>query len=291
MSGLVANPARTRRGRGITILRKLPPARAGILIAYINLEVASWPITVIRCRKLMSAENPIVLLVEDCPVTAMLIERSVMNELPACRLLWARTVDEASQRAASLPVELFIVDIGLPDGSGLDFLWNMSVNHPVARAIVMTATPRAEHQMNSAALGVLHFLEKPLTMPSLLAKVRAALSSQTLSEAREEFRAMLKNVTPGDILQLKCLTAATTVVEFCSQAQVGWVRFEAGEIVDAEVGELRGEDALFQIVNWQRGNVAERPATEALKRTIHRSCESILMEAAQRRDEECHSFA
>lgn len=233
----------------------------------------------------MSDDHPIVLLVEDCPVTALLIERSVMNDMPACRVLWARTVEEASVRAAALPVELFIVDIGLPDGSGLDFLWNMSINNPLARAIVMTATPRPEHQMSSAALGVLHFLEKPVKIPALLAMVRAALASQNLTEVQEEFRATLKNVTPGDILQLKCLSSATTVVEFHSQAQVGWVRIETGEIVDAGVGGLQGLDALFQIVSWKRGNVSERPASGKLQRTIHGSCESLLIAAAQRRDE------
>lgn len=241
--------------------------------------------------KVMSVENPIVLLLEDCPVTALLIERSVMHDLPSCRILWARTVTEATQRAESLPVELFIVDIGLPDGSGLDFLWNISINHQRARAIVMTATPRPEHQMNSAALGVLHFLEKPIRIPSLLAMVRAALHAEHAADVREEFRAMLKNVTPADILQLKCLSSATTVVEFRSQAQAGWVRLDDGEIVDAEAGSLQGVDALFEIVTWKRGNVSERPARGLLKRTIHGSCQSLLMEAAQRVDEECHPVA
>lgn len=235
----------------------------------------------------MSEENPILLLVEDCPVTAMLIERSIMHDLPSCRVLWARTVEEASMRAGALPVALFIVDIGLPDGSGLDFLWNMSIEHPLARAIVMTATPLVEHQMSSAALGVLHFLEKPLKISSLLAKVRAALAAEHLNETQEEFRALLKNVSPVDILQLKCLTAASTVVEFHSQAQVGWVRLDDGEIVDAEAGSLRGMDALFQIVTWKRGNVSERPPHGNLERTIHGNFESLIMEAAQRQDEAC----
>ena len=68
----------------------------------------------------MHAKNPIIFLLEDCPVTALLVERAVMNELPHVRLLWARTVAEATARADGLSIDLFLVDIQLPDGSGLE---------------------------------------------------------------------------------------------------------------------------------------------------------------------------
>jgi DNA-binding response OmpR family regulator len=69
----------------------------------------------------MSAENPIVVLLEDCPVTGLLIERAVLQSLPACRLLWARSVEDAIRRVTGLSVDLFVVDIGLPDGAGSTF--------------------------------------------------------------------------------------------------------------------------------------------------------------------------
>ena len=103
----------------------------------------------------MNTKNPILLLLEDCPVTALLVERTVMHELPHVRLLWARTVAEATARAEGLDIDLFLLDIHLPDGSGLDFLWQMTPLHPSARAMVMTATPLPEYEVHSAALGVL----------------------------------------------------------------------------------------------------------------------------------------
>jgi DNA-binding response OmpR family regulator len=233
----------------------------------------------------MNAEHAVVLLLEDCPVTGTLIERAVLTALPGCRLLWARGVDEATARADGLPIELFLVDIGLPDGSGLDFLYSMSIAHPSARAIVMTATPLPEYQMHSAALGVLHFLEKPVNIDTLLDQMRIALAAEQASTGNGDFRATLRNLTPVDILQLKCLTGATTVIEFRSDTQTGRVHFQGGEMIHAEVGTLKGVDAVHEIVAWKRGQVSEQPGLPMAEATIACPWQTLLMNAAQQLDE------
>ena len=208
-----------------------------------------------------------------------------MSELPHVRLLWARSVAEATARAEGLSIDLFLVDIMLPDGSGLDFLWQMTAAHPTARAMVMTATPLPEYEVHSAALGVLHFLEKPLQIPRLLGLVREALGATSTTVGDTEFSATLQNVTPADILQLKCLTGATTIIEFHTDGALGRIRFEAGEITDASAGRLRGVEAFHEIVAWKSGQVSEQPCAGPGVRTIHGSWQSLLMEAAQRLDE------
>ncbi|MEP6668205.1 MAG: DUF4388 domain-containing protein [Chthoniobacter sp.] len=233
----------------------------------------------------MPQENPIIFLVEDCPVTGLIVERAVMHEMPDVRLLWARSLAEATERAAGLDIALFLVDIGLPDGNGFDFLWQMATDHPTARAIVMTATPLPEHQAHTSALGVLHFLEKPLQLQPLINQMRAALEKATEGEGKNDFRASLRNVTPADILQLKCLTRATTVVEFLSDDQIGRIRLEDGEIVSASAGALRGVDAVYEILGWTRGHVTEHPCVGFPMRTIDCPWQSLLMNAAQRIDE------
>jgi DNA-binding response OmpR family regulator len=233
----------------------------------------------------MNPDHAIILLLEDCPVTGTIIERAVLTGLPGCRLLWARGVDEATARGAGLPIELFLIDIGLPDGSGLDFLYNMSSEHPSARAIVMTATPLPEYQMRSAALGVLHFLEKPLNMPTLLDAMRIALSAEQATGGNGDFRATLRNLTPVDILQLKCLTGATTVIEFQSDTQTGRVHFQNGEMVHAEVGTLKGVNAVNEIVAWKGGRVSELPGLPMGDATIACPWQTLLMNATQQLDE------
>jgi CheY-like chemotaxis protein len=233
----------------------------------------------------MPAQNPIIFLLEDCPVTGLLIERTVLKALPSCRLVWSRSVEDAMLRMVGIPIDLLLVDIGLPDGSGLDFLVKMSEAHPSARAIVMTASTLPEYEMNSAALGVLDFLQKPLQMAPLLEKIRAALNAELSGPSDDDFSAILKNVTPVDILQLKCLGGDTTMIEFESGGQSGFVNFQGGEIVHAEVGETSGLRAVYQIISWKRGKVSEHPSERCEKRTIDCPWQTLLMNAAYHEDE------
>ena len=233
----------------------------------------------------MAPKHPIIFLLEDCPTTGLLIERAVMHEMPNVRLMWALSVQEATVRAEGLQIDLFIVDINLPDGNGLDFMWKMAIEHPSARAIVMTASPLPEHPALTAALGVLHFLEKPLKLPAFIAQLRSALDMVSVDDGKGDFQAVLKNVTPADILQLKCLTNATTIVEFISEQFVGRVRFEDGQIVDATAGALQGVEAVYEIIGWKRGQVIEHPCVGFAERTIECSWQTLLMDAAHRLDE------
>lgn len=237
------------------------------------------------------SSHPIILLLEDCPVTALRVERAVLKDLPACRFIWARSVAEAEQRSEGIPIALFVVDIFLPDGSGLEFLVRATVAHPSASAIVITCTPLPEHRVMSAALGALHFLEKPLEMTLLLEQIDRALGSSNASLGRRDFRATLENVTPFDILQMKCLSAASTVVEFRSGAREGWIRLQKGEVVDARTDALRGVEAVREIIGWPHGQVVEHVEIGTFERTIHCSWQSLLMEAARGIDEQQESVA
>ena len=70
------------------------------------------------------------------PLLSALIERTILSRIPECRLLWARTIEEAHVRSFGLKIALFVLDVELPDGNGLDFLLEMRQTQPAARAIV-----------------------------------------------------------------------------------------------------------------------------------------------------------
>lgn len=249
----------------------------------------------------MLPENPIIFLLEDCPNAAFVIERIVLKEIPSARLLWAQSLQEARMRADGLEIEIFLTDINLPDGNGLDFLWEMAATHPLARAIVMTATPLPEHEATTAALGVVHYIGKPLNMPLFVTYLLQALGTELVSGgsdmwrastgdaalggSEKNFRATLANLSVIDIIQLKCLTGVTTLIEFRSGGLLGSIKFDSGEIVDAAAGALRGVEAVFEIVKWQNGDVTEQPVLEPGQRTIHGSWHALLMEASHQLDE------
>lgn len=230
-------------------------------------------------------DHPIILLLEDCPVTGLLLERIILTHLPGCRPIWTRSLEEGRVRATGVPVNIFVLDIILPDGTGLDFLWEMSALHPDARAIVLSSSTLAEHQVQAIALGALQFLEKPLNTEALISALNEAF---TATGAESAFQASLRDLTPLDIIQLKCLTRATTVMEFASAGRVGRVHFRNGNIVHAEVtdaAEVAPIPSLETIFSWEKGIARELPRDQSAPQTIDTPWQSLMMQVAQAVDE------
>jgi DNA-binding response OmpR family regulator len=184
-----------------------------------------------------------------------------------------------------MPIDIFILDIHLPDGSGLDFLFEVSMLHPTARAIVLTSSTLPEHEVQAIALGVIHFLKKPM-VPTVLIGYLGDLLGFTDADPGESFRGTLKDLTPLDLIQLKCLTQANTVMELTSASQIGRLHFREGNIVHAETNEEAGVPALRSIFSWRRGFVRELPIDSGVADTITSPWQSLLMELAHELDQQ-----
>jgi response regulator of citrate/malate metabolism len=231
----------------------------------------------------MSFEHPLVFFLEDSFVLGAQIERTILTKVPECRLLWARSIEEAHVRSFGLKIALFVLDIELPDGNGLDFLLEMRQTQPAARAIVLSSADVVKHEMNSPTLGVLRFVRKPVDGPTLANLIRETLAAW--QKGGTSFRANLNDLSTIDVLQLKCLSNATTVLEFHSKGEAGRVHIDRGAVIHAELGSLQGVDALNRILSWKGGQIGEKPQGPSVTRTIHSSWEALLMEAAQAMDE------
>ncbi len=231
----------------------------------------------------MAFEHPLVFLLEDSFVVGAQIERIILSRIPECRLLWARTIEEAHVRSFGLKIALFVLDVELPDGNGLDFLLEMRQTQPAARAIVLSAAELPKQDVNSPTLGVLRFVHKPVEAANLAVIIRETLAQW--QQGATAFRANLNDLSPIDVLQLKCLSKATTILEFRSQGASGRVHIERGAVIHAEMGELVGVEALTKIIGWKGGQIAEKLQGPPVTRTIDCSWEALLMEAAQAMDE------
>ncbi len=236
----------------------------------------------------MPTDHPNILLLEDTRTVQNYI-RDVLGslEIPH-QLLVAKRVEEAMNIADREIIDLFIVDIGLPDGDGIDFLCAMSAVHPSARALIITSTPHESYRDRARALGVLNFLPKPLQRKTLLDIVTRLLtpgSTEDGAEKNKGFEATIGGLSPADIIQLKCMSRATGVIEFSNDDRFGLVWFDDGEVIHAECEQAggchMGLDAFSAIVSWRSGNVREVPQAGKIERSIHKSWQSLLMDASQ----------
>jgi len=88
-----------------------------------------------------------------------------------------------------------------------------------------------------------------------------------------------------DVIQLVSVSGKTGAFDIQSSEAEGRIFLRDGQIVDAVVGQLRGDSAVYEMAMWSQGTFSFNPGEESEQVTIQTSNASLMMEAARRLDE------
>ena len=144
-----------------------------------------------RTREIMLGET--ILLVEDHDAIAIGIQFGLEKE--GYRVERAAFMADGLDLVKTVPFDLAILDIGLPDGSGLDLCRNirkLGHNQPI---LMLTGNDDTLDKVLGLELGADDYLTKPYELRELVARIRALLrrSYGTLANATP------MSVTVGDL--------------------------------------------------------------------------------------------
>jgi two-component system KDP operon response regulator KdpE len=90
------------------------------------------------------------------------------------RFIEAETAERGEIEARSHKPDLLLVDLGLPDGNGIDLIRRIRAWSPVP-IIVLSARTMEDQKIAALDAGADDYVTKPFSTPELLARVRAAL--------------------------------------------------------------------------------------------------------------------
>jgi len=129
-----------------------------------------------------AGHEPLVLVVEDEAPMRRFIRASLGAQ--GLRVIEATTLAEADIAVTTQNPELLVLDLGLPDGDGIDFVRRLREWSRVP-VIVVSARGREDDKVSALDAGADDYLTKPFGVLELLARIRVALRHAITREAPE----------------------------------------------------------------------------------------------------------
>jgi two-component system, OmpR family, catabolic regulation response regulator CreB len=169
----------------------------------------------------VSSRPPSVLLVEDDPAIGRTVAFALEREGFAVEHVLL--VGEARRRlAVGTPPSLLVLDIGLPDGNGLDLcrMLRETPAHQALPILVLSARSEEIDRVLGLELGADDYLAKPFSPRELVARVRALLRRASLAAPRETLPRDFEHDAAGQRIALAGHWLALTRLEYGLLAQL-----------------------------------------------------------------------
>ncbi len=203
---------------------------------------------------------------------------------------------DALAKIESLTPDLVLTDTRLPklDGYTLVRTLKERTEWSAIPVVFLTSQKSIEDKIRGLELGVEDYLTKPIFVRELIARVNLLLAKRTqeniaatkpTTSGRTRFSGSTQDMAIVDLLQTFEVSRKSGVVHLRGAAQDARIYFRDGKVVDAELGRLRGEEAIYRALIWNDAlfEVEFKPIQS--EDVIGGSTQAILMEGMRRVDE------
>jgi two-component system KDP operon response regulator KdpE len=131
----------------------------------------------------MAQPAPVVLLIEDEPQMRRFLRATL--ETHDFQLVEAATAREGMAQATGRNPDLILLDLGLPDGDGIDLTRRLREWSAIP-IIVISARGKEQDKIAALDAGADDYLTKPFGVGELLARLRVALRHAARADGRDE---------------------------------------------------------------------------------------------------------
>jgi DNA-binding response OmpR family regulator len=203
-------------------------------------------------------------------------------------------LDALSKLELSTP-DLVLTDTRLPKLDGYALVRRLKERPEWAGipVVFLTSQRSIEDKIRGLELGVEDYLTKPIFVRELLARVNLLLARRTQESiattrsltGRTRFTGSTSDMAVVDLLQTFEVSRKSGVLNLTSGHTHAHVYFRDGKVVDAELGPLRGEEAIYRALIWNEAEFEVVFCPVKNDDIIGTSTQGILMEGMRRVDE------
>jgi hypothetical protein len=217
------------------------------------------------------------LVVVGDPLLQAAIERQIQQVGHASQS--AQSVGAAIERLRREPFDVVLCELHPSGSEGMELLQYMGGYYPSTPVVVICeALVGPEFRGQYEGGGSVRIVEKPINMARLVEIIQEC-------GPKKGFYGNQIEVEFFDYVQMVAISGRDKMLVVTTRQGNGYIWFEHGDIVHAQYGDHRGEQAFYKMLAVGRGTYREvlfRPPTA---RTIVRPSMHLLMEAARQSDE------
>ena len=203
-------------------------------------------------------------------------------------------LDALSKLELSTP-DLVLSDTRLPKLDGYALVRRLKERPEWAGipVVFLTSQKSIEDKIRGLELGVEDYLTKPIFVRELLARVNLLINRRTQESiattrsltGRTRFTGSIADMAVVDLLQTFEVSRKSGVLTLRNGAHIANIYFRDGKVVDAELGPLRGEEAIYRGLIWNEAEFEVVFCPVKNDDIINTSTQGILMEGMHRVDE------
>jgi DNA-binding NtrC family response regulator len=124
------------------------------------------------------AENKKKILIIDDSQSSRFLYKTVLASTSDYSVFLCSGLKEGLKRFYEVQPQLIVLDMELPDGSGVDFLKDIRSHGQSTKVIVISAVRSSDTIVESAKLGIGSYLIKPVDINLFMKKVKEMMSEE-----------------------------------------------------------------------------------------------------------------
>lgn len=231
-----------------------------------------------------------ILVADDNPAVLKLLREG----MEVCgTVLTATDGADALLKAIEEHPDLILTDYNMPGLNGLQLYEKLRARQETKKIPLIFIASRGdiEEKLRQVSDGVEDYIAKPFFIREVVARTKKIADRMHLEKLQTQARrpgvidGRLEEMNVIDLFQSLEMGQKTCSLTLTRGNEKCQIFLEGGQVYDAVMGKLKGEEAVYKIIEWADGAFEIDFSGRSSERRITRSTQGLLMEGLRLMDE------